>query len=269
MLQEIDYKFYSALLNGDIAESKVSKKVLNSKEFFNLIEAGIISKTGAGRGIKYQALNKDRLINFIHQYFPDHLKESDLNDKNEVAGFFRDSKAKAVKSNPIFFVRGFHDTEINGLKIDLKRYIETFGVFAVQSPAIKYKKVCIVENLDSFMIAEKLLGQEYIYLHKYGRIGISSLSGIVADEILVFPDYDFIGLNEYLGITDAIASAKLYIPSNFDLLFKKYSKILPEKQIPSEKLMKCTDLTIAKIRDEVLRTNRFLEQQIIFRNCES
>ena len=128
---------------------------------------------------------------------------------------------------------------------------------------INADRICFVENLDSFLKAEKLLGEDYLYLHKYGRIGVDSLKGIIAKEILVFVDYDFNGLDEYIRIKGIFENAVLFMPDNFDELFVNYSKVIDGKQQQSKKVADSLLLEVVKIRELVSRTNRFLEQEII------
>jgi hypothetical protein len=264
MLRETDFKFYCALIKQAIPESQVPKRVIKSIEFGNLIDSGIIKKVGSGRGISYSIMDQNKFQIFIEQYFPNGMLSEEMTDKNDVAGVFRDSKAKVIPTNPIFFLRGFKNTILNAERINLEYYTNKFGVFAVQSLNISTDKICIVENLDTFLSVEKLLGKDFIYLHKYGRIGKTSLESIQASEILVFSDYDFVGLNEYLCIKEVHPHAKFFIPENYEELFKKYSKTLPEKQNPSIKVMNSQMDEVSLIRDGVLKSQRYLEQQILF-----
>ena len=52
------------------------------------------------------------------------------------------------------------------------------GFSAVVPNSIIAEKICFVENLETFLNAEKLLGREFLFIHKYGRIGKESISMI-------------------------------------------------------------------------------------------
>jgi len=109
-----------------------------------------------------------------------------------------------------------------------------------------------------------LLGVDFLFAHKYGRIGKDSISMIQAKEILVFVDYDFNGLDEYLRIKDVFNNAELYLPQNYDELFEKYSQALSgNKAKMSNSVKNSKDSVVIKIREQVARTNRFLEQEIL------
>jgi hypothetical protein len=152
---------------------------------------------------------------------------------------------------------------LNGENIDLSRYTNSFGLFSVKEPIIKTDKICFVENLDSFLHAEQLFGDGFIFLHKYGRIGIDSLKNISANQILVFVDYDFNGLDEYLRIKSVCNNATLFVPDNFNDLFENYSKAIDGNQQQSERLASSVLTEVVRIRELVSKTNRFLEQEIL------
>jgi hypothetical protein len=108
-----------------------------------------------------------------------------------------------------------------------------------------------------------LFDTPYTYLHKYGRVGTEFLKRIQANEVMVFSDFDLIGLNEYLKVKEVFREAALFVPANFDSLFERYSTPLPEKQLASALVRSSTDPVVRKIREMVLKSNRFLEQEIL------
>src|SRR5690606_34819693 len=120
---------------------------------------------------------------------------------------YRNSKATKVYNNPIFLLRGFNSFQINNQLVDIKKQTIDFGLFSVIPNSIIADKICFVENLETFLNAEKLLGINYLFVHKYGRIGKESISMIRAKEVLVFVDYDFNGLDEYLRIKEVFGNA--------------------------------------------------------------
>jgi len=113
-------------------------------------------------------------------------------------------------------------------------------------------------------LSYKLISYDFLFIHKYGRIGINSLSIFNANEILVFVDYDFNGLDEYLRIKSVFTNALLYVPPNYDELFSKYSKTLKgNKATMSKNVQLSNDDIVVKIREQVARNNRFLEQEVL------
>jgi hypothetical protein len=159
-------------------------------------------------------------------------------------------------------LRGFYIIKVNDNEINLEDYTNKFQLFACNADKIEAKKICIVENLDTFLVAEKLLGKNFMFLHKYGRIGKDSLGSLVTNQLLVFVDYDFNGLEEFLRIKEVFEFAQLYIPQNYDELFQKYSQSLKgNKSEMTNRIKQSSDNNVIKIRESIIRNNRFLEQQ--------
>lgn len=260
-MKELDYKFYSELRDRSISVNDVPKSVKKSLQFQNLFASKTLDTEKSGRGSKIIIKNISSYDSFFFKHFT--KDEITAITKSSNIKKLRDSKARKTKSPSIFFVRGFRNFKLNGENLDIAKYTNSFGLFGVQQPTIETEKICFVENLESFLNAEKVFGEDFIYLHKYGRIGIESLKEISAKEILVFVDYDFNGLDEYLRIKSVYDNATLFIPENFDELFESYSKVIDGKQQQSEKVAQSKLSEVIRIRELVSKTNRFLEQEIL------
>jgi hypothetical protein len=260
-MREHDYKFYSELRSRSISVNDVPKSVKKSLHYQNLFAAKTLDTEKSGRGSKIIIKNIQSFESFFSKYFSEEVI-TDITKSSNIKKL-RDSKARRTRSSSIFFIRGFRSIKINAENIDLARYTNSFGLFGVQQPKIETDKICFVENLDSFLKAEKLFGDDFIYLHKYGRIGIDSLKEISAGEVLVFVDYDFNGMDEYLRIKGVYKNATLFIPQNFDELFENYSKVIDGKQQQSERVALSKLNEVIRIREVVAKTNRFLEQEIL------
>lgn len=260
-MKEQDYKFYSELRTKSIPLNEVPKSIKNSLHFQNLFAANTLDTVKSGRGSKVVVKN----INSFECFFSNHFSEEDGAEVTRYSNIkkLRNSKARGIKSKSVFFIRGFRSIQLNGGTLDLAYFTTSFGLFSVRQPKIEANKICFVENLTTFLQAEKLFGNEFIYLHKYGRVGIESLANISATEVLVFVDYDFNGLDEYLRIKSVYASATLFIPENFDELFKDYSRAIDGKQQQSDRVAKSNLQEVIRIRELVAKTNYFLEQEIL------
>lgn len=261
-MKEVDFKTYQLLLDTkSISKSRIPKGVLQSDAFQNLLRAGILEKSKHGRGFKIKIVKETEFRKFFKTSFPEQRvsKTKSGNIKK-----YRDSKATKIDNNPIFLFRGFSDFQINNQDVDLEKQTHNFGLFSAIPNSIIADKICFVENLEPFLNAEKLLGREYLFIHKYGRIGAASISMIKATEVLVFVDYDFNGLDEYLRIKNVFKNAKLYLPNNYNELFKKYSITLRGNKAKMSRAVKSSkDAVVVKIREQVARNNRFLEQEIL------
>jgi len=261
-MKEVDFKIYRFLLeNKSASKSAIPKSVLQSDTFQNLLRAEILITKKFGRGFIVEISKENEFKKFFNSSFPEQevSKSKSGNIKK-----FRNSKATKIESKPIFFFRGFSTYSINGKAVELKEQTSDFGLFSVIPNSVVAEKICFVENLEAFLNAEKLLGEEFLFIHKYGRIGKESLSSIEAKEVLVFVDYDFNGLDEYLRIKEVFKSAVLYVPDNYDELFTNQSVTLKGNKAKMTNSVKSSnDSTVVKIREQVAKTNRFLEQEIL------
>jgi hypothetical protein len=260
-MKELEYKFYSNLKSKEIPMAQVPSGLRNSIVFKNLLRARILDTKKAGRGSILTVKNRKAFESFFGNHFSN-TDEKEITKASNIKRL-RDSKGRKVKSKPIFLLRGFSVVVINGREIDLTSYTNSFGAFAVIEPMIKSNKICFVENLESFLKAEKLFGNEYTYVHKYGRIGTKSLSAFECSHVIAFVDYDFNGLDEYLRIKSHFPSTELYVPENFEELFADCSKKIKGKQKQSKRVAASELKEVTMIRELVSRKNYFLEQEIL------
>ena len=261
-MNELNFKIYKSLYEtNSISKSSIPKSVLQTDVFKNLLEAKILESSKIGRGFKIEVSKKIEFEKFFKTTFP----EQEVNrSKSGNIKKYRNSKAAKVDNNPIFLFRGFKSFQINNQLVNVEKSTFDFGFFSAIPNSVDVEKICFVENLETFLNAEKLLGKEYLFAHKYGRIGKESVSMIRAKEVLVFVDYDFNGLDEFLRIKEVFKNAELYMPNNYNEIFDMYSQSLSgNKAKMSKKVKNSKDSTVIKIREQVARTNRFLEQEIL------
>jgi hypothetical protein len=261
-MKEVDFKIYKELFdNKSISKSLIPKSILESEIYKNLFLSKILESQKNGRGFKIIVSKEKEFKSFFETSFP--LQEVSKSKSGNIKKF-RNSKAVKINSIPIFLFRGFKFHQINEQLVNIKKYTSDFGLFSAIPNSVDTDKICFVENLETFLNAEKLLGQEYLFLHKYGRIGKESISKIKAIEVCVFVDYDFNGLDEYLRIKQVFANAQLFLPENYNELFDKHSVSLKENKAKMSNAVKNSkDIIVVQIREQIARTNRFLEQEIL------
>lgn len=268
MQSELFYNFLQTLLRDErMTESHIPKTVVNSKDFKILKSAQFIKPERATNGgTVYVVSKKEELQKYFLKHFPNPVSENKTSFQN--VRTFRDTKARAKESQRIVFLRGEQTVEANQKQIQLAEFTDNFKLFSFQLHNLKAEKICFIENLDCFMVAEKIIPQEYVYMHTYGRIGKELLQKIEVKEFLFFPDYDFVGLNEYLTVKNTFPNTTLFFPKNYDLLFNKYPKALKKKndkeQQPSQLVLQSDEAIVVKIKNQLLETKHFLEQQILF-----
>ena len=259
-MNQTDFRTYKRLKEDSfLSEKTIPKTVLSSSQFKGLVASLILEKIKSGRGFRYEIKKVSEFESFFKTYFPEDIE---VKSKSDNVRKFRNSKTQKTVSMPIFMLRGFETIKVNDKELNLDDYTKKFQLFACNAEKIEAKRICIVENLDTFLVAEKLLSKSFVFLHKYGRIGKESLSCLFTNQLLVFVDYDFNGLEEFLRIKEVFGFAELYIPENYDELFAKYSQSLKgNKAEMTNRIKNSSDCDIIKIRESIIRNNRFLEQQ--------
>lgn len=259
-MNQTDFNAYKRLKQDSfLTEKSVPKTVLSSHHFKGLISSLTLEKVKSGRGFRFEITKPAEFETFFKTHFPEDIE---VKDKSDNVRKFRNSKIQKTASTPIFMLRGFVTIMIDGNSLNLGDYTKRFQLFACNATKIEAESICIVENLDTFLVAEKLLGKRFVFLHKYGRIGKESLTILNPEELLVFVDFDFNGLEEFLRITEVFDFAKLYVPENYDELFSRYSQSLKgNKAEMTKRIKQSSNENVVKIRESIIRNNRFLEQQ--------
>jgi hypothetical protein len=256
------------LLNEDkVNTSSIGSTVKNSSEFSTLMTAGIIeyvqAKTGGGT---YSVKKKEDLEKYYKNKFPEELKNEFSSIDNVNA--FRNTKAAKRKSQDVILIRGNQKVVLNNIEVDLQYFTDKFNTFSTVLKSLSADKVCFVENLDSYLIAEQVIGNEYVFIHTYGGMSKSVVTKILANEILIFPDYDFVGLNNYLLIKEIFPKTQLFVPDNYEELYKTKSRQIKTKQDREQQATKrvseSNDEFVVKIRTDIFKHKRYLEQQAVF-----
>ncbi|WP_430412334.1 hypothetical protein [Kordia sp.] len=255
------------LEDGKMNSSSISASVKKSGDFKTLLNGKFIkySQAVTGGG-SYLLSDRESFELYFKSKFPEELQDSYSAVGN--IGTFRNTKAGKRISQNVILARGFQNVIINSKIVELEKFTNQFGIFTAQVNKFETDKICIVENLDSFLLAEKVIDKDFVFIHPYGGLGKSVLKKFKVKEVLIFPDYDYKGLQNYLMVKKVFHSAKLFMPSNYEELFKMYSRTIKTKkgreQNPSKEVKESTDENVIKIRTDIFKNKRFLEQQALF-----
>lgn len=260
--KKITYNFFQKLKSQKVPCSQIPKSVRDLDVFKNLLASEILLLEGNwNRGfVHLKESEREDFENFFRNLFPEDLIQ-ESNRANNIR-VFRDSKSRRTESNSVVFLRGVETIEVNAHKVELQSYTEKFGVFSTLLESLVCERLCFVENLESFLNVEKVISENYTFLHTYVRIGRSLLAKLKVKEILVFSDYDFTGLDEYLKFKDRFQNTQFFIPEDFDSLFEKYSRPLTNRN-PSARVLRTNDKTVIYVREKIFKTQKFLEQEIL------
>lgn len=257
-------KYFQILKTEKLLSSQVPKALFDSNDFQNMLDSGIVLKVSIGRGYVYE-LNKEKrqvFENWFAKKFPN--TEIEVTDRASSIAKFKDSK-KSKEKSVIVFLKGNKPIKINNETIDLQKYTNKFGFFACVLENLETEKLCFVENKESFLKAEKVIWQDYVFIHSYGRIGKNLLEKIQTNEVLVFSDYDYIGLNEYLKCKSIFENTLFFVPENYDSLFEKYAKEITlnrkKGQKASKNVLASQDASVLRICKDLQTKQKFLEQE--------
>ena len=255
------------LREGKINASSVSASVKKSGDLKTLLNGKFIKYSQAVTGGGSYLLNdRENLKLYFKSKFPKELQDNYSAVGN--IGTYRNTKIGKRTSQNVILVRGFKNVRINSKVVELEKFTNQFGTFSAQINKLETDSICIVENLDSFLLAEKVINKCFVFIHTYGGLGKSVLNKFKSKEILIFPDYDFKGLHNYLMIKKVFPNAKLFIPSDYEKLFETYSRTIKTKQgreqNPSKEVKESVDENVIKIRTDIYKSKRFLEQQALF-----
>ena len=249
-----------------VPSSSLPTTVRDSPEWQNWLAAGFVEAERRGSSLSFRVIDREALRTVFHQKFPG---EAD-NDGSAVDNVraFGDSKARARTSQGVCFLRGWQSVSLNGYTVDLGEATRQFGLFAAVLNDLKADRICLVENLDSFLQAEKAVSTTWLLLHTYGRVGKDWLKKIGCSEMLVFSDYDFVGLDEFLRVREVFPEARFFIPEQYEALWVKYAKSLKKRdageQLATRRVSDSQHPVVVTIREHLLQTGKFLEQQALF-----
>lgn len=262
-------KFIIKLLDdGKVNASSVGNSIKQTGDYSTLISGGFIEHLpAASGGGSIHIKNREALAKYFADKFPGDYKNVFTAVDN--VNSFRNTKAGKRESQNVILIRGQINVLLNGIELDLKKYTEKFGTFSAALSNLKTDKVCFVENLDSYLLAEQVINDNYVFIHTYGGIGKSVVKKIDAKEVLVFPDYDFKGLHNYLLVKSVFGNTTLFVPNNYEDLFDKKSRTIKTKQgreqQPSKQVLESDEDVVVKLRTDIFRHKKFLEQQAIFK----
>lgn len=261
-MPKTEHNFYTKLKNNLSAKKPIPIIIERSDVFKNLIATKIISEPRRGVGSIF-VLEQEKYYSFYEQKYPHANIEVKTEADNQKK--FRNTKATSIEKDRAIFIRGFQNIMINGIQEDLLKITTKHNIFSAIFHNLKAKKICFVENFQPFLMAEKLLGEDYVYIHFYGRLPKKEiLKKIQCEEYLHFGDYDFVGLSEYLRAKEVFNNCKLHVPNHFNTLFDKYATPRKDKDEKYINIKKSTDPDVIKIVQRIDNENNFLEQQILF-----
>jgi len=225
--------------NGRLAESQLPRSARNLLE--PLFVSGILVIEKAGRGEVVRVINQDAFDTWLPVHFPNHARQLILPDGSHRAravALRRDSKSTGRGVNrSVLHLRSFGNGEtdltIDGEVLAVDQLSQRYGIVAClihDESVIDMKRgvTLLVENLESFLQAESMVPTATLALHSAGRVSDRLLACLARSDlgessILHLPDYDPVGLSDYLRLHSAVGDrVSLYVPDDLERRFEKF-----------------------------------------------
>lgn len=131
----------------------------------------------------------------------------------------------------------------------------------------------LIENLESWAEAQRFLPYEGIFLHYPGWISEKLLKllkeYICAPSIFIAPDYDLVGLANWLRLKAQMPEAMIFFPENFSTLLRErpsthlWQKQSGYKTTLAQKVAESKDTISATWFEEMARHGACLEQEYL------
>jgi hypothetical protein len=254
---------------GEIQQTQLSASFLRSSELERLIGINAIVRMKKGRGFVYSVGEEKAFDDYMSFHFPG-INEDGEGERSANVTAYRDSKVQKRTSEQIMLVRSGIPCFVDGIAYH-QPSLDSPVFYTLHGRNIKEiaaKKICVVENLESFLVAERILGTDALFVHTYGRMGKDLASKLTAETIVHWGDYDLVGLNEYALIKAVHPNTIMHIPDDIAALTEKYGRpadTLQKKSGELEQLLRCDPVAqqVFKIWSE---KGLFLEQEALHGN---
>lgn len=262
---------------SSLPASSISKTDLRRLQ--SLFDADVLDEEKSGAGRRLIVKNQPALQAFVQSLYPSGLEgyKGDLPSRSKAVADRRDSK-KAIGKNPVtVLVRGFNGCTFkkNGSLLPVAEWTKNTGIAALcldmmEGWACK-GSLGFVENLETFWHIEKIAPFIDLAIYGEGRIGANVLEWLISPEmvdfrIVHFPDYDPVGMDEFLRIKSTCPErTELFRPADLEKLFIHYGKaqLLSDSSAVLARLRKNTDSEVRYVVELMDRFGVGLEQEAL------
>jgi hypothetical protein len=242
-----------------------------------LFDAGVIEEVRSGAGRRLVVTNQTALRAFMLSLYPSGLEgyKGDLPSRSRAVAERRDSKKASGKRPTILLARGFNGCTFqkDESRLPVAEWTESAGVASLCLDAMTgwlYQGTLgLVENLETFRHIEKIAPFLDLAIYAEGRIGADVLHwlsspGMMKAGIVHFPDYDPVGMDEYLRIKRACPErTELFLPTDLEKLFGRYGKaqLLHDSSAILARLRKSADSEVRYVVELMDRYGVGVEQE--------
>jgi len=245
-----------------------------------LFDSQLIRREKAAGGQRLVVLNPPGFQRWFQQHFPDAPLEDNINSSRVLAvAQFRDTKALPSNLPEIICIRSKQDGMLlrDGVSVETTSSTEGNGVFAFaltdQTPFTLRGGCLLIENPAVFHEFESLGLEFSLAIYTGGRCSNRFLAWLASNvkaglKILHLPDYDPLGLTEFLRLYDRIGEAvSLFTPNNLQTLFRSHSKSALLGDVKNQRMLmelrKSNHPSVQKVVAMMDVSNAGLEQEAI------
>ena len=270
----LERKVRELLENGSLTKSECSQALLDLLS--PLIDTGVLSWLRRGAGQRLVISQREPFKQFIAQTFP-HADTTADDPRVQGIASYRDSKSISAGTMEIVCVRAWSDDALRhaGEPTRAGTLTEAHGVFSFfLGPASDYTlhgSCALVENRAFFSGFEKLHLKVAVAIYGCGRVSDHVLDWLgqpeqSASSILHCPDYDPVGLNDYMRLKNRLGDrVSLFLPQDLEELFGRFSKrallFPPQSQAMLLNLREVDDESVKKVVVLMDRYGGGLEQE--------
>jgi hypothetical protein len=226
---------FKLLEAGQITSSNVPKSCLS--DILNLKDQGFIDWEKSGRGGVYTVDDREAIKSLLKNTGY-HGSTKVLTSKAKAVAFHKD--AHKGKDDTLLLMLSATEEVFwynNGLSVNLFKIVQDCGIASLLiKPGDTWhtnKPIALVENKDLLVYADQYFkniefnGSILYYRGWISKRTIAWLKTLKNIPVTIFPDYDLVGLKNYLILKKELPDLKLYIPNNLSDLLNRYGK--PEK----------------------------------------
>lgn len=229
---------------GRLTSSQVPKSA--AKEINQIKDQGFIDWERSGRGGIY-TINDPEAIKTLLENTGYHGPTENLSSKARAVAFHKDAH-KGRDDTLLLMLSATNGVkwQNNGVSVDIFRIVRQCGIASLLiRPEDNWQTddpIALVENKDLLVYADRYFKQIQFtgsILYYRGWVSKRTIAWLKKQRnipITIFPDYDLVGLKNYLILKKELPDINIYIPGDLPNLLTRYGK--------SEKLNSSTDRKI-------------------------
>jgi len=262
------------LESGSLAASSVPNAA--KAEIGNIQNVGFIAWDRSGAGAKYSVSDEKSILDMLAATgYSGNINK--LTPKAKAVALHGDAH-KGQDNSILLMLSATEEGAIwtNGTdKLDVFDYSSRFGVASLvvkkDDAWSTNKPIALIENLDLLIYAKE-------YFEKIDFVGtVLYYSGMISGKLLewlnekeraskyiMFPDYDLVGLNNYIRAKDSLGNIlSMYVPSDLQRLIKEYGlkKTLANSQADRSKIEQTNYKDVADVYKMIIEEGKTLHQE--------